>query len=228
MADEKTFIGQLNSADTANDTDIMIIEGEETKKISFLSLFNALKTKFSNIYKPINAITKADEVTYGNSTSGLAAKDVQGAIDEVDAKADKNASDIDVINTNLSNKVTYEYKYLNYQASGEYEVTGLNIQVPSDCKIAIITVAARWNNNYPLIVALTSNADGNLSGAGGIAFAGYTATSTQDALAKQLVNITATGAINGPALGGPSTLYVCAKYGGTAKNDVTYRAVFIR
>lgn len=47
MADEKTFISQLNSADTANDTDIMIIEGEETKKISFLSLFNAIKTKLS-------------------------------------------------------------------------------------------------------------------------------------------------------------------------------------
>ena len=60
MADEKTFISQLNEADEAKDTDIMIIEGEETKKISFLTLFNVFKNKFSKVYKPQTELTKAE------------------------------------------------------------------------------------------------------------------------------------------------------------------------
>lgn len=108
MADEKTFISQLNSADTANDTDIMIIEGEETKKISFLALFNAIKKKIS-----------ASLVFYDNSNSGLEAENVQGAIDEVSEKSVKNSSDISVLNTKIT--VT-----ISAATQSNYTVNGLS------------------------------------------------------------------------------------------------------
>lgn len=117
MADEKTFISQLNSADTANDTDIMIIEGQETKKISFLALFNAIKKKIS-----------ASLVFYDNSTSGIEAEDVQGAIDEVSEKTVKNSSDISVLNTKLEGIGTF------------YSGNGSNTSVPSGTSTPVASV----------------------------------------------------------------------------------------
>lgn len=97
---EAEEINNIESTDT-----IKVILGKIKKFFSSLS-----DVAFSGNYNDISdtpdlsdvALTgKSVDVTYDNSTSGLEAENVQGAIDEVSEKTVKNSSDISVLNTKL-------------------------------------------------------------------------------------------------------------------------------
>lgn len=117
----------IESTDT-----IKVILGKIKKFFSSLS-----EVAFSGNYNDISntpdlsdvaSTGKSADVTYDNSNSGLVAKDVQGAIDEVSEKTVKNVSDISVLNTKLEGIGTF------------YSGNGSNTSVPSGTSTPVASV----------------------------------------------------------------------------------------
>lgn len=74
---------------------------------------DALEERVEELEKPVVEALVAEKVAYDNASSGLTGENVQAAIDEIDAKADMNASGIASLNSSLT--VTEEYLRFTYE-----------------------------------------------------------------------------------------------------------------
>lgn len=140
------------------------IESTDTIKVIFGKIkkfFSSLSdVAFSGNYNDISntpdlsdvALTgKSVDVTYDNSTSGIEAEDVQGAIDEVSEKTVKNSSDISVLNTKIGN-ISYGTKY--FTNSGGSNVVKISLSE--------IGINGRILHQYPAVQATINSVSSDL------------------------------------------------------------------